>query len=202
MAFPTETGGTGFATQLSDGNSNPGNTYGQSSTDLISFYNVTPIAQPTNSVDVVTALQNLGLFASGTFATAPITTAALTASSVSSLSSVSIANAGLTRINSSVAKTYFLNAPTAGVEKMLYVDVPSTAIVTVKLNSTEVASSLIILAITGSQSTLTTSSASSVGNILITNTTANTGGMVTLMGASSVEWVVKTIQSTLVTFTT
>lgn len=60
-----ETGGLTPVTQLS--NNNPaGVTMGQSATDLISFYNATPVAQQAASVPLTTQLVNLGLIASGT----------------------------------------------------------------------------------------------------------------------------------------
>lgn len=43
-----------------------GSSYGQSATDLISFYGVTPVAQQASTVDLLTQLSTLGLTASGT----------------------------------------------------------------------------------------------------------------------------------------
>lgn len=43
-----------------------GTTFGQSTADLISFYNATPVAQQPSSVDLITQLVNLGLVPAGT----------------------------------------------------------------------------------------------------------------------------------------
>lgn len=59
-----ETGGSTPVLQLSNNNS-AGTTFGQSTTDLISFYNATPLAQQASTVDAITQLVNLGLLASG-----------------------------------------------------------------------------------------------------------------------------------------
>ena len=50
--------------QLSDGNPD-GTTMGQSITDKISFFGVTPVVQPAATDSVVTALVNLGLLPAG-----------------------------------------------------------------------------------------------------------------------------------------
>jgi hypothetical protein len=61
--MPTQSG-TSLLRQLTDV-SPDGTTFGSSSTDLISFYGVTPVAQQANTVDSTTQLVNLGLLASG-----------------------------------------------------------------------------------------------------------------------------------------
>jgi hypothetical protein len=68
-----ETAGTTPVQQLSN-NSGAGVTMGQSTTDLISFYNATPVAQQANTVPLSTQLVNLGLIASGTHNSGTLTT--------------------------------------------------------------------------------------------------------------------------------
>lgn len=65
MTLGVEQAGTTPVQQLSN-NSGAGVTMGQSTTDLISFYNATPVAQQANTVPLITQLVNLGLVASGT----------------------------------------------------------------------------------------------------------------------------------------
>lgn len=61
--MPTQTG-TSLELQLT--NLNPdGTAFGQSTSDLISFYGATPVAQQANTVPIETQLATLGLVASG-----------------------------------------------------------------------------------------------------------------------------------------
>jgi hypothetical protein len=203
MVLAINTASTSNPTQLSALDPD-GTVLGQSASDLISFYNATPIVQPTTSTDAITALQNLGLLGAGTFTITGQYTVSTneTASSVSSVTATAIPPTGFDRINATVAKTYFIAAPQKGTEKFLYCDIPTTAIIKVQVNSTELGTSLVVLGLYNAQSTLLSTSASSLGMIVITNTTAITGAGVTLVAASSVEWVVKASNSTIVTYTT
>lgn len=73
MTLGAETGGSTPVQQLSN-NSGAGVTMGQSTTDLISFYNATPVAQQASSTPLVNQLANLGLVASGTHGTGALNT--------------------------------------------------------------------------------------------------------------------------------
>lgn len=195
--MPTQTGQS-LIRELTD-NSPDGTHLGQSTTDLISFYGATPVVQPTNSADAVTQLVALGLLSAGAYNIVGALGSASNnvASAASSLSG--IVPQGWTKVNSSVAKTYYLTAPVSGAEKFLYEDAISTATVTIKVNSTDVSSSLVFISVPG---TLLNTSGSSIGNIVMTNTTVISGAGITLVGVSSLEWVVKNTQSTIITYTT
>lgn len=91
MAFPSETGGAANVTQLADGNPN-GTSMGQSAADLISFYNVTPVAQQAAVTAVSTA------------AIAPVSTAALTTGAVYGFATAAAGLAIATAINALITQ--------------------------------------------------------------------------------------------------
>lgn len=201
MPLANETGGSSLLRDLTDG-SGDGTRLGQSASDPIGFFGLsTPIVQPTSATDAITALQNLGLLASGTYTITGQYLVSTNETGTTASSVTALAATGWSKVNSTVAYTYFLSSPIKGTEKYLYVDKNTTAVLTIKANSTEVASSLIyISAFSGSTNA---TSASSIGSIVITSSQPSGGGQgISLIAASSVEWVVKMINSTAFTFTT
>lgn len=186
--------------QLSDNNT-AGTSLGQSTTDLVSLYGVTPIAQPTTTSDVVTALINLGLLASGTYAVKGVLTPST--NETGTTGTAGLVASGLSSVNSTIAKTFNLNAPVAGVEKVLYVDATSTGIIKVQLNSTAVNASLVTL-----RTPAFPGSGSSLGMVVFDLTTAAGGHCVALVGISTTEWMLKssninsTVGTSAITYTT
>jgi hypothetical protein len=206
MASPTETGGANNVTQLSDFNP-AGTNLGQSATDLISFYNVTPIAQPTAPGDIATQLINLGLIASGTYAGAQgWGTASSSASSLSS--NTPISNTGVTKLSSSASITYYLTNPTLGCQKFFFSDYAnntSAIAITINVNATAstglpAGSTLVFINAPTASSVGTT--ASSFGAFVVTNTSMSWGASIQLYGASSKEWVVMNQNTSLWSYTT
>lgn len=174
----------------------------QAATEKLAFYGGTPVIQATSATDAVTALINLGLLASGTYT---ITGQALVSSNETgtTLSSVTpLAATGWSKINSTANYTYFMSSPIKGTEKFIYVDGINTSGVTasISLNRTTVITNSSQNYLITPGSTLATS-ASSLATIVITQTSI-AGAGITLIAASSVEWVLKSNTSTLITYTT